>query len=108
MVKLEWKFNPRPWSDNAVWHWPACVYVGPANRIAAYIKCPDQFNDTLARAGAHAPLTVVILKYNHPNQDPLKPREMEYTEQKFTRLEQAMAFVLEFLSSRRHWQPILI
>lgn len=108
MVDLRWLFAEQPKLVTEIWEWPAAVYAGPGGRHAAYLISEDQFNETAARNGWHKPIHVVLLKYNHPGQDPMKPRRMRYNDTQFSRLEHAMQWTQIYLSQNTSWQPMLI
>lgn len=108
MVELHWVFPERPKLVTEIWEWPAAVYRGLGMRHAAYLICEDQFNDAAARNGWHKPIHVILMKYNHPGQDPLKPRRMRYTDTQFPRLGAAMQWTEIFITQNPGWQPRLI
>lgn len=108
MVELTWVFAERPKLVTERWEWPAAVYKGPGMRHAAYLLCEDMYNDALARAGAHKEISVLLMRYNYPGQDPLVPRRMLYRETQFKRLDHAVQWTNLFISQNTNWQPMLI
>jgi hypothetical protein len=108
MVELRWINAERPKLLTESMEWPAAFYVGPGMRLAAYIICEDPFTEGVAAMGAHRPLQVVVMKYNHPGQDPMVPRRMRYNDTKFQRIEHLMQWTALYLSQNTSWQPMLI
>ena len=108
MVDLQWVFAERPKIATERWEWPAAIYRGPYMRQAAHIVCDVQYHEILARAGCHAPLSVVILRYNLPNQNPSESRRMLYRDTQFRRLEHAIAWTNLFINQNPTWHPTLI
>jgi hypothetical protein len=87
--------------------WPIAVYRGPMFRHAGYFLCETPFSKAAERDGAHGPITLVVMRYNAPEQDPMKPRRMQYSDKKFDRVSHALIFLRETLAQKPSWQPIL-
>lgn len=88
--------------------WPIAIYHGSIQRMAGMFLCATPYSKAAQRDGAHGPITLVVIRYNLPSQDPNKGRRMEYLDRKFSTVQDALMCLIAHLTKHNDWQPRLI
>lgn len=108
-MKLFWKVGDKPTGRYRSFDkrsWPVAWWGKPelaASQVAAFITCVDEYVPMLVREGKHAPLTITVCHYNHPEARNTGKR-FRLKKQAAT-LDEAKQMVDAFYKSHPDWLP---
>jgi hypothetical protein len=107
MAELRWIFADKPKFLVERWEWPMAMHAGPFQKHAAYIICETPFSPSVVKTKLHAPIYVVIKKYNDPRDSENKGFR-QLSNFHFRDLHEAMRFVQDYLNRHPEWCPRII
>jgi hypothetical protein len=106
-MKLFWKVADKPTGRYRSFDsraWPNAWWGKPeAGSIAALLSCTDEYVPALVREGKHAPITITVCHYNHPEAGNSSKR-FRLKKQAAT-LDEAKQMVQAFYDSHPDWLP---
>lgn len=108
-MKIYWKVGDKPTGRYRSFDkrsWPTAWWGKPDtndSRVAAFINSTDEYVPAWVREGKHAPLTITVCHYNHPESGSSSKR-FRLKKQAAT-LDEAKQMVQAFYDSHPDWLP---
>lgn len=106
-MKIVWKVADAPtgpYRSFQVRGWPVAFWGEPWKApVAALITCADDYHPRDVREGNHAPLTITVCHWNHPD-EPRTAKRFRLKAQAKT-LAEAKQLVQKFYDAHKDWIP---
>lgn len=105
MANLRLIYGERPKNVLERWEWPAIIYEGPANKMAAFMVNTknEDYNDFMREARGLA-LQLCVFDYRFPD----KPHRRPLRDRTFGSIREAMMFTQLWLDQNPTWQPKIV
>lgn len=108
-MKIYWKVSEKPTGRYRSFDsrsWPIAWWGKPElarSQVAAVLLCEDEYVPRAVREGKHAPISITVVHYNHPDV-PNGGKRFRLKKQAAT-LDEAKQMVQAFYDSHSDWLP---